>query len=63
LHYLKRLPIVREVRPLSASDDRIVLRLDLSSGVESLQRLIQGGGALRERPAADASVLEFQLEP
>jgi len=63
LAYLKRVPIVRRIEPLQARGDLLHLRLSLSSGVESLARLVASGGVLRPLEAPVDGLPAFQLEP
>lgn len=63
LAYLKRVPVVRGVQTLEAVDDKLRLRLQLSTGVEGLSRLLESGGVLRPLETAGDGVAVFQLEP
>jgi hypothetical protein len=63
LAYLKRVAIVRHIEPLQAHGDMLRLKLRLSSGVESLSRLVASGGVLRPLDTPVDGVPAFHLEP
>jgi uncharacterized protein len=62
--YLQQLPLVRSVTPVRAVDDRLLLDLDLGSGVEGLARQVAGDIVLQPLPPQPGErQRRFRLEP
>lgn len=63
LAYLGRLSVVRSLTPLGAEGDRLLLQLDLSTGVQGLSRLLQTGNVLRAADDSSDAQPVFVLQP
>jgi uncharacterized protein len=64
LGYLQRLPMVREAIPARAVGDRLLLDLDLGTGIDGFARLVANGGTLQpETPRPGERERRFRLEP
>jgi uncharacterized protein len=62
--YLQQLPLVRVALPLRAVDDRLLVELELDTGIEGLARLVAGDVVLQPLPPRPGERLRrFRLEP
>jgi uncharacterized protein len=62
--YLQRLPSVRGVQPVRSSGERVLLLLDLGSGIEGFGRRLANEGVLEPLPAAPGGgERRFLLQP
>lgn len=63
LNYFSRLSVVRSLKPLQVEQQRLQLELDLRTGLEGLQSLVESGTALSLVEQPDPAIRVFRLLP
>jgi uncharacterized protein len=64
LGYLQQLALVRATTPVRALDRRLLLDLDLGTGIDGFARVVDAGGTLQALPPQPGErVRRFRLEP